>query len=187
MKKITSIIISIFCIIPFISNAQDKLTSSNVYDVSSYVSDNFKLKDKTLDTLCLYTTVFIKFRISEKGNIDDLTLTERIPDVIKKALEKAIKSSDGHWSNLKTDIEYFANKSFILPVVLFYGKGCGEGNGELELNISDERRAREYRRLDNTVRSANYAVQDLLNSNGKSVNMLECVILSPLSIGAQGY
>ncbi|WP_156166671.1 hypothetical protein [Pedobacter sp. BMA] len=189
MKKII-FIISIFCVLTFSSKGQGTLrtlTSLNVSDLSNYISANYKLKEKTLDTLCLYTTVFMKFKVAANGKIADLTLSEKTPDVIKKGLVKAIESSNGHWSNLDTDLEYFSKKTFVLPIVLFYGRGCEVGNGELEINISEERRAEEYRKLDNTARNANYAVMDILKFNGKYLSMLECVILSPLTMGATGY
>lgn len=189
MKKII-FNISIFCVLTFSSKAQGTLTtltSLNVSDLSNYISANYKLKEMTLDTLCLYTTVFMKFKVAANGKIVELALSEKTPDVIKKGLEKAIESSNGHWSNVYTDLEYFSKKTFILPIVLFYGRGCEVGTGELEINISEERRAKEYRKLNNTARNANYAVMDILKSNGKYLNMLECVILSPLTMGASGH
>lgn len=189
MKKIF-FIINICCALTFSSKAQgtlSRLTSSNVSDISNYISANYKLKEKTLDTLCLYTTVFMKFKVSENGKIVELVISEKAPEVIKKELRKAIESTNGHWNNIGDDLAYFSKKTFILPIVLFYGRGCEVGSGELEINISEEKRAKEYRKLDNTARNANYAVMDILKFNGKFLNTLECVILSPLTMGASGY
>ncbi|RZL60465.1 MAG: hypothetical protein EOO93_13730, partial [Pedobacter sp.] len=159
MKIKFNLTIWLIATLPFISFAQREtptLTSSNIEDVRNYVSNNYNLNEKTIDTLCLYTVVFIKFKVSEKGKIEELYLTEKTPPVIKAELEKAIKSTNGHWSEAAGDKAYFSGKAFMLPVVLFYGRGCGEGNGELETNITEEQRAREYRKLNSTTRNANY-------------------------------
>jgi len=190
MKIKFNLIISLITILPFFGLAQEQKTtlrSSNIEDVRNYVSNSYNLKQKALDTLCLYTVVFIKFKVSEKGKIEELYLTEKTPPVIKAELEKAIKSTNGHWSEAAGDKTYFSGKAFMLPVVLFYGKGCEEGNGELETNITEEQRAREYRKLNSTTRNANYAVQNILNFGGETKDSLECVMIAPISFGAGGY
>lgn len=174
--------LNIFCAIPIGLKAQDKLTqltASNVSDIRNYISANYKLKEKNLDTLCLYTTVFAKFKVSNSRQISDLSLSANIPDMIKLSLEKAIKSSNGHWSNLNIDLEYFSNRIFILPIVISYGRGCAGGDGELSLTVPVE----DWRKIYNTVRAANYAIMDILKFNGKNLDKLECVMLAPLSFG----
>ena len=92
MKKII-FIISILCLLTSSSKAQGTLTaltSLNVSDIRTYISANYSLKEKNRDTLCLYTTVFIKFKVSSVGKINELSLSENIPDIIKNALEKAV-------------------------------------------------------------------------------------------------
>ncbi|MDQ0967801.1 hypothetical protein QFZ20_003204 [Flavobacterium sp. W4I14] len=181
MKKII-FIINIFCALTFSSKAQgtlSRLTSSNVSDISNYISANYKLKEKNLDTLCLYTTVFAKFKVSNSRQISDLSLSANIPDMIKLSLEKAIKSSNGHWSNLDIDLEYFSNRIFVLPIVISYGRGCAGGDGELSLTVPVE----DWRKIYNTARAANYAILDILKFNGKNLDKLECVLLAPLSLG----
>jgi hypothetical protein len=181
MKKII-IIISIFCVLTFNSKAQGTLTtltSLNVSDISNYISANYKLKEKTLDTLCLYTTVFMKFKVTANGKIAGLALSEKTPDVIKKGLEKAIESSNGHWSNIDTDLKYFSKNTFILPIVLFYGRGCVGGDGELSLTVPVE----DWRKIYKTMRSSNYAVLDILKFKDKYLDSFECVILAPFKLG----
>lgn len=180
--KFFYIIFNIFCIIPFVLKGQDKLpqlAKSNVSDIRTYISANYSLKEKNRDTLCLYTTVFLKFKVSSFGKINEFSLSENIPDIIKIALEKAMKSSNSHWSTKKSDLEYFSKNTFILPIVLFYGRGCDGGDGELSLTVPVE----NWRKIYNTMRTANYAVLDILKFKEKSLDMLECVILAPLKIG----
>ena len=81
----------------------------------------------------------------------------------------------------------FREKRLWLPVVLFYGRGCEEGNGELETNITEEQRAREYRKLNSTTRDANYAVENILNFGGETKNYIECVMIASISFAASGY
>jgi len=181
MKKII-FIISILCLLTSSSKAQGTLTaltSLNVSDIRTYISANYSLKEKNRDTLCLYTTVFIKFKVSSVGKINELSLSENIPDIIKNALEKAVKSSNSHWSTNKSDLEYFSKTTFILPVVLFYGKGCDGGGGELSLTVPVE----NWRKIYNTMRTANYAVLDILKFKDKYLDSLECVMLAPLKLG----
>ena len=65
------------------SFAQTKLpmlTFSKIENLKDYISYNYKLEADVLDTLCLYTTVFVKFNISRnwikmdkvRGNEQDL-------------------------------------------------------------------------------------------------------------------
>lgn len=147
------------------------------------ISDNFLIDEATIDKLCLITTVFVKFNVSKNGNLINLDFTKNTPALIKEALEKAMKSTDGDWQFSKSGKKKY-NTSFILPVVLFYETGCREGTNGLALNTTAERRQIEYRNLDDTARKGNYAVMDILDFKDGRISELQCILLSPLTFSA---
>ncbi len=169
------------------SFAQTKLpmlTFSKIENLKDYISYNYKLEADVLDTLCLYTTVFVKFNISQQGQVVDLRFTKGTPTFILRALKKAIESSNGHWE-IDKDEFHLCTTNFILPVVLFYGAGCKESEGVLGLStdVALEKKRRDYFKLDRTLRESNYAVLNILNfdDGGKYLDNLKCTILSPIS------
>lgn len=185
MKKIATIFVFLLLLAAG-SYAQDKrpnLTFSNIDQVGAYVSDHFSIDEKIMDTLCLFTSVFVKFNVSEKGKISNLGFTIGTPAFITNALKKAIESTNGHWKIDKSE-KRLTTTTYILPVVLYYGLGCKEGTGGIDVNITPERRAREYVKLNNTALNSSYAVQNILDFDTGKANWLRCLILPPISFSA---
>lgn len=189
MKKFTIVYLLIISIGVSICQAQNhpnKLISRvNLSDITNYVSKGFKLKDKIIDTLCLYTTVFVKFSVGKHGSISNISYTSKTPEYIKGSLDSALRTSNGHWSTRASDQVFFSKKIFVLPVILYYGIGCTKGSGELDTITTKTNLVNEYNKIDNTLRNSNNAIRDILSiGNNRSPNTLECIIISPISLGA---
>ena len=189
MKIFSFIAIVFLLLVPRDGYSQEKhpaLTFSSIDNIKDYVSDNFLIDNKILDTLCIFTTAFVRFSISEQGNISNFGVTTGTPKFIRDALEKAFQSTEGHWIIRKSE-KNLCKTIFILPVVLSYDMACREGNGALDLNITVERRSREYRKLDATARNSSYAVLNILDFDNQRVSQLQCRLLSPISFSANKH
>ena len=146
MKKNFSLLFTIIFFIVSSSKSQSPLPifknggpSLNTY-LYKYIETNYQLKN--YDTLCLSSCSFIKFKISDDGNVTDLHFTYHTPTIIKEIFSKALFSTNGFWSygvNKRTAKEH---SSFVLPVVFIFESNCKpverSSNSVLDILIDDD-------------------------------------------------
>ena len=176
MMKIKLLLFSLF--IQFSAFCQTKLpelTLKNPEDVTDYISRYYKLND---DTLCLKTAIFIKFGLTEKGEISSLSFTKNSPKVITDALSNAIMLSNGHWKINKRERNELKDKLFIIPFIVDYLCGC---NSEKKNGNETTNQQAVYKSI--LSAKSNDALRNLLIFEDQEFYKLNCIILPPLSVG----
>jgi hypothetical protein len=71
----------------------------------------------TTDTMCISSVTFIKFSISEKGEIVDLTFNEYSNSKLNKIFEKILESSNGKWQPARINGRPVKSKPIIFPLL----------------------------------------------------------------------
>lgn len=96
----------------------DEFTDFKGIGLSGYLSLHVSDNHKGLDTLCLRTCLFIKFRISKEGEITNISSNVGAPPVIAEGFKRALLSTNGRWSPHIVNGTPIDSPYFLLPIYI---------------------------------------------------------------------
>ena len=180
-KSVLLLLINSIVLCSFGQGVDKKLTLKNISDISLYITDNYKLEPEDLDTACINSVVFIRFKILPSNKISELAFSGGAPQFIIKALSKALLAAQVHIALTAGDKKVVGKKTFVLPVIYYYSGGCSvvAAPKDTTKKISGEKELLDViARQEKTQNS----VSHLLDFGDKSVDMLDCILLRPVEV-----
>jgi len=116
--------------------------------------------NKSFDTLCIRSATFIKFTVSEKGEVENIFFNESSPKTFNDALRKMLLSTNGKWDTKGCkDLD----TPFILPFGYDFSSKCRKKPIDYNQSLQP--------------------VYEILSYKGqKALSELKCVMLAPIFI-----
>lgn len=187
MKTLKTIFCTCLIMMAMFSYAQEHLpplSVKSVADIKYYITKNYKVDERFIDTACINTVVVVKFKI-KNDRVDSLTFSYNAPVEIKKALKDAVLSTNGIWRSTALEKAKMKDNTYLLPVVFYYQLGCTPG-GQLLTSISADNKPDLSLILRQSAKDAplHSGLQNMLKfEDGSNYSNLNCVLISPLTIG----
>lgn len=159
-----------------------ELSLGKAQNVVLYIGKYYKPKSGFIDTSCINSMVFIKFKVSDKGSIDSLDISKNGPSALKEALKIAILNTNGLWKSTTNEKRLYKNKTFLLPVIFHYQSGCQinkkdlvnvDKNGNLTIMYGHP-----YGKIDSSL-------NNFLDFENCRLITLDCILLTPITFSAE--
>lgn len=77
-----------------------------------------------LDTLCNHGYAFVKFKISSRSVVTDISFSDGTPPAIAQYMSKALSWTDGHWVAKTINGKPTESKFMFLPIAYLLGINC---------------------------------------------------------------
>lgn len=156
----------------FAQNTSERTTYLKLEKLESHILSNFKLEQGYLDTACLNTAIYLKFKII--GNRPaSIEFTKTTPDAIKHAIEKILAPHKGSLYFLNGS--QYENKTIMIPMLFIYNSNC-KASGKVSVDKNGELSG-----IDITPNTALIlAFRNIMVFDNQNASVLECTLLPPM-------
>lgn len=170
-----------------ISKATFSQTISENYPLSAFIADSINYS-KIEKVKCKWEIYTITFRLSKRGELNQIKFSDSIPDEFREELTRLLKLTSGKWD--KTYIKRMGNKNlFFQPVLNELISNCVDRPFKVFYSGIDSSLDNElsiYKSISTTTTanlvSLSESFQKLLQMNSKYFEFLNCVLLPPCRI-----
>ncbi|RKR81558.1 hypothetical protein BDD43_1705 [Mucilaginibacter gracilis] len=161
-----------------------ELSPGKAENIRAYILNKCKISAQTNDTSCANTVIFIRFKVTDAGNIDSLYFTKGGPAIFKQQLKTAIMSTNGLWKLTKQEKAQLKDRTFLLPVILSYSVGCTVAKKD-SITVGKDGAIHIVRR--NADVNLKMAMEHMLNFESGGKAKLNCVLLAPIAFTNNMY
>lgn len=167
-------------------SAQDKISGEIKFidhHIENCLTTKYHPNSDSLKQYCQIGCVFVKFNISPKRTVTNVSFSDGSPIFITQALTKAIDSL--HLDRPLMEALFKLNKTVMVPFLYYYQDGCNYPAAEWtsdQSKVLSTTRAylKIYMNLDHT--SAN--VYDMLKFKNQNLNALDCLLIAPIRVSS---
>jgi hypothetical protein len=81
-----------------------------------------------LDSLCVSGCTFIRFKITNRSVVNDISFSAGTPPQLKVYFTQMLQWTNGYWNARKINGKYVESKYMILPILYSVGVDCAKEN-----------------------------------------------------------